>query len=344
MSDRRWAQAGEYEDHPAVKRAREALQRAAKNTPEKYLPYIMRMGNGVKVDGTRDNPVMKYVENPYMSVEGCMLWFYDDMQKTKTAYTIEPHIVECGQHIIVKTTITVHNTTPPTVVSDMASVNFGGSGVDRTNPIENASTSALGRALSRLGYGTFGGNGMATADEMIEARSRERTRDDEPPPTPPSTTSPRPASRASDRQQAFLRDLFEQLGASEADIAQNLAGITTSHEASEMITALQERLREKAQPPKEKSRQIKEVTALIAYAEQHNMTARLQGLKLEQLTAETAKELHASMRKDVSEHFARSDAGDDNWEQLYGTADAEAAQETMDLDGPQVPEAVRRTV
>lgn len=52
-----------------------------------------------------------------------------------------------------------------------ASINFGGKGADSTNPVENAETSALGRALGFAGFGSIGS--IASADEVYTARSRE---------------------------------------------------------------------------------------------------------------------------------------------------------------------------
>ncbi len=51
-----------------------------------------------------------------------------------------------------------------------ASVNFGGKGADATNPLENAETSALGRALGFAGFGSI--ESIASAEEVIAARSR----------------------------------------------------------------------------------------------------------------------------------------------------------------------------
>lgn len=52
-----------------------------------------------------------------------------------------------------------------------ASVNIGGRGVDATNPIENAETSALGRALGLAGFGSL--ESVASAEEVISAVSRK---------------------------------------------------------------------------------------------------------------------------------------------------------------------------
>jgi hypothetical protein len=52
---------------------------------------------------------------------------------------------------------------------------IGGAGANRDNPVENAETSAIGRALGFLGYGCFG-TGIASADEMILAFGGSPTR------------------------------------------------------------------------------------------------------------------------------------------------------------------------
>lgn len=52
-----------------------------------------------------------------------------------------------------------------------ASINFGGKGADQTNPVENAETSALGRALGFAGFGSI--ESIASADEVYEAKRRQ---------------------------------------------------------------------------------------------------------------------------------------------------------------------------
>lgn len=53
-----------------------------------------------------------------------------------------------------------------------ASINFGGRGADQTNPIENAETSALGRALGFAGFGSV--DSVASAEEVREAKRRKQ--------------------------------------------------------------------------------------------------------------------------------------------------------------------------
>lgn len=54
-----------------------------------------------------------------------------------------------------------------------ASCNIGGKGVDATNPIENAETSALGRALGLAGFGSL--ESVASAEEVVSAISRSES-------------------------------------------------------------------------------------------------------------------------------------------------------------------------
>jgi len=54
-----------------------------------------------------------------------------------------------------------------------ADISAGARAVDATNPVENAETSAVGRALGFYGYGTLQGqSGIASAEEVRDAKRR----------------------------------------------------------------------------------------------------------------------------------------------------------------------------
>jgi len=76
--------------------------------------------------------------------------------------------------------------------------------IDKTAPYENAETSAVGRALGFLGYGLV--TGIASAEEVTEAKKRSTTTSNIPNPKP-----------VSDKQLGFIHSLAADLGFTEED-------------------------------------------------------------------------------------------------------------------------------
>ncbi|MBS4024023.1 MAG: hypothetical protein KGZ79_16660 [Dethiobacter sp.] len=97
---------------------------------------------------------------PYMAVDGRIAWAQSEGQ-----LDIHSDAVEVMGEYFMKSTVR----TARGIATGWSKINFGGSGVDSTNPIENGETSSVGRALGFLAYGVFGGLGIASYDEVLAA-------------------------------------------------------------------------------------------------------------------------------------------------------------------------------
>ena len=111
--------------------------------------------------------------------------------------------------------------------------------MDESNPLENAETSAVGRALGFLGYGLYG-TGIASAEEVLQAQAvRQDTSDDPSAPDTRAADTPRIAGKPpTARQLRLLEELLRETGVLEDAIATRVAAITTSRAASALIDQL----------------------------------------------------------------------------------------------------------
>lgn len=115
---------------------------------------------------TYKNKTLINISKPYFGVDGRIKMAVDEcMAKGVHFETGQPEIMEIGG----VTTMRVKVTTARGVTWGTAKIGFGGNGVDSTNPIENAETSAIGRALGFQGYGIVG-TGIASYEEVALAR------------------------------------------------------------------------------------------------------------------------------------------------------------------------------
>src|SRR5436309_3515515 len=158
----------------AAQRSTERLQRLAalQKTDPKYRSFLVPIGQWKKVGESGDRDIKAYVELPYMSVDGRVLMAIDE------------HMAQ-GKKIVIQAAefkddpVSGQKLCQVTVKADLrgeatgtARLFIGGGGANRENPVENAETSAIGRALGFLGYGCFG-TGIASAEEMIAAPGRD---------------------------------------------------------------------------------------------------------------------------------------------------------------------------
>lgn len=127
----------------------------------------------------------------YLTVAGKLHMFTDWTEQNGYYYSIENSLFEfdgfTGKPFF-KTVITVTDKEGKIVrkAESTVPVNIGGSGVDKTNPFENAETSAVGRALSFLGIGQI--SGIASFEEVADAIERSSHEEEEQEPSKKAST------------------------------------------------------------------------------------------------------------------------------------------------------------
>jgi hypothetical protein len=222
-----------------IEQAGRTYQAAIEATPPAYRGFLMLLSRTKKACGMTDDPVYAPIREPYMGVDGRVKMATDDHRAMgeslviQTAFEVEP----LSQQLLCRAVVT---STMLGSATAHACVFLGGDGVDATNPLENAETSAVGRALGFLGSGLYG-TGMASAEEVLRARVAQDTlrsaagaAGSETPTVESRPPSPRPLQ--------FVRDLLERTGVPADDVEAQLAALTTSREASLLIKQLREQV------------------------------------------------------------------------------------------------------
>ncbi|MGI9306116.1 MAG: hypothetical protein ACR2P5_02305 [Gammaproteobacteria bacterium] len=231
------------EDQAKLDRARELI-------PPAYHGHIIMMEPRFsKVLGRK-------VSNPYMTVAGRVAMAVDEHRAQGAALSIRTAFVNVGEHVVCRTTVVSALRGEAT---GMSRVNFGGTGVDASNPIENSESSSVGRALGFLGYGLLGG--IASADEIANGVSGAQ------PETGPGGEGQHPQAGddqpASDKQLEFITSLREKVGMTSVglreyalsqgmvmlDHGDKQAVLPTRETASKLIDHLQRQLQGGTQAP-----------------------------------------------------------------------------------------------
>lgn len=152
------------------------IKQARERIPKEYHDFLVLLDQNVnissKIYNTDNSPdafstergTYVKIQLPYMTVDGRVQLARDDHRKEGKKFNIHPvRISDDGSFCEVFIESEMLGT-----ASGVAKINVGGSGVDRTNPLENAQSSAIGRACGFLGYGLVG-TGIATLEEVEEA-------------------------------------------------------------------------------------------------------------------------------------------------------------------------------
>lgn len=100
---------------------------------------------------------------PYMAVDGRVQMMVDEHRREGAKFSFSQEI-DWEHHLL---TVYFESELIGKTVGT-AKIGIGGTGADQTNPVENAQTSAIGRALANAGYGLFG-VGIASAEEVLMA-------------------------------------------------------------------------------------------------------------------------------------------------------------------------------
>jgi hypothetical protein len=222
-----------------IEQAERACQAAVEATPPAYRGFLMFLSRTKKACSMTADPVYAPIRTPYMGVDGRVKMATDDHRAMgerlviQTGFEVEPLSNQLLCRAVVTSTMLGSATAH-------ARVFLGGDGVDATNPLENAETSAVGRALGFLGYGLYG-TGMASAEEVLRARAAQDTLRSTASAVG-SEMSPGESRPPSQRQLQFLRDLLERTGVPGDDVEAHLAALTTSRDASVLINQLREQV------------------------------------------------------------------------------------------------------
>jgi hypothetical protein len=166
-----------YHNHLLLLEQNQKLWRT-KELSEEDCQALTASGAWFKLDPDGLFTIYARTTVPYLSVEGRLRMFLDDLGERDLTFTMSQEID--WYHQVLHVTVSC----PWGTAVGSARIVEGGSGVDATHPLEKAQTSALGRALGFLGYGLFQGN----AGEEEE----------KPPPQPEPPPPPPPASGGKD--------------------------------------------------------------------------------------------------------------------------------------------------
>lgn len=206
-SERFWLEKAKQEREENEKR----IQNAYRRIPPEYHDFIILMKQSIKLGEPgadfkitpemreagiwyKDGALYTTIRVPYMSVDGRVQWARDEHRKAGKKLIFHPPVIDKNAGLV---SVTIESEILGTATGTSKIGN--GTGVDRTNPIENAETSAIGRALGFLGYGLIG-TGIASAEEVLNAITEQKTEQR------PQSPQPQQRQNSQQRQQDEKRD------------------------------------------------------------------------------------------------------------------------------------------
>ena len=209
-------------------------------THEEFADYIVMLETQRRIGDDWQS-----VEQPYMAVDGKLAMANEDHRKQGKRLDFgEPRVLINNDEqltLLVTVTSEIYGTRHGIATSRKQN----GTRAEREFPWEVAETSAIGRALTAMGYGLLPGAGLASAEDMVRVGSTTQTsggngstveregRD--------AYGSPRRTAPMSNNQRNKLIELYiERFGGSEAEALQGLDAVFESafkHNMSESSLA-----------------------------------------------------------------------------------------------------------
>lgn len=131
---------------------------------EEFADYVIALPQRRRgEDGTQST------EHPYMMVDGKLAMANQDHARQGKRLDFGPPQILVDDQDQLTLMVTVTSERYGTRHGIATSRRIGGTEIETLFPWEVAETSAIGRALTMMGYGLFPGSGLASADDMLRA-------------------------------------------------------------------------------------------------------------------------------------------------------------------------------
>lgn len=152
---------------------------------EDFADYVVALSQRRRGEGGWQN-----AEHPYMTVDGKLAMATQDHARQGRRLDFGPPQVLVDNDEQLTLMVTVTSEIYGTRHGIATSRRVGGTEIEQLFPWEVAETSAIGRALTMMGYGLIPGSGLASADDMLRATSVAPRSNFERRSGPPTATRP----------------------------------------------------------------------------------------------------------------------------------------------------------